>query len=182
VATFSCEKALTPEELRRALNGVLPEDVVVHEATLIDDRFHARFSAVARNYEYTIAVGPTAIDRRTAWSCPYRLDADVLRRCADRVLGEHDFLSFAKVGSDVEHGRCIVTRSVWVMTDRRWVYQVRSNRFLYGMVRALVGTMVDMARGYRQEADWDAMMASNDRRKAGTAAPACGLCLVSIEY
>lgn len=182
VATFSLYKELGPDELRRSLNGVLPEDVVVHEASIVDDQFHARFSASARRYAYTIAVGPTAIDRRTTWACPYRLDEDVLHRLAVRVKGEHDFTSFAKVGSEVEHGRCIVTTSEWRMDGDRWFYHVKANRFLYGMVRALVGTMVDMARGYRPESDWDAILEAKDRRKAGTAAPACGLCLMSIEY
>lgn len=182
VATFSLTKDLAPEELRRSLNGVLPDDVVIHSASTVEDRFHARFSASSRTYAYTIAVGPTAIDRRTTWACPYRLDADILRRCSQRVAGEHDFTAFAKVGSDIEHGRCLVNRSEWVMDEQRWVYQICANRFLYGMVRALVGTMVDMARGYRPESDWDAILASQDRRQAGTAAPACGLCLISIEY
>jgi tRNA pseudouridine38-40 synthase len=182
VATFSMVKDLGPEELRRSLNGVLPEDVVVHAASVVDGQFHARFSATARRYAYTIAVGATAIDRRTAWACPYRLDADALHRIAGRVIGEHDFTSFAKIGSDVEHGRCIVTRSEWRTQENRWIYHVQANRFLYGMVRALVGTMVDISRGYRPESDWDAILAAKDRRKAGTAAPVCGLCLMAIEY
>lgn len=182
VATFSLQKDVGPDELRHSLNGVLPEDIVIHAANIVDDQFHARFSASARRYAYTIAVGPTAIDRKKAWACPYRLDSDVLHRLAGRVMGEHEFMSFAKVGSDVEHGRCIVTLSEWRMEGDRWVYHVQANRFLYGMVRALVGTMVDMARGYRPESDWDAILESKDRRKAGTAAPACGLCLMSIEY
>jgi tRNA pseudouridine38-40 synthase len=182
VATFTLEKDVAPEDLRRSLNGVLPEDVVVHSTAIVDSLFHARYSAVAREYEYTIAIGPAAIHRRTMWVCPYRLDAEVLQRSAARVIGEFDFTSFAKVGSEMEHGRCVVSRSEWIMHDRRWAYHVRSNRFLYGMVRALVGTMVDMARGYRPESDWDAILAAKDRRQAGTAAPACGLCLVAIEY
>lgn len=182
VATFSLEKAVSAGDLRRSLNGVLPEDVVVHSAEEVEERFHARFSASARNYVYTIAVGGTAIDRRTAWNCPYRLDADILRQGAAKVLGEHDFTSFAKVGSETDHGRCRVTRSEWTFDGDRWRYHVRSDRFLYGMVRALVGTMVDMARGYRPLEEWDAIVAARQRRLAGTAAPACGLCLVSIEY
>lgn len=182
VATFSLVKEFAPVELRRSLNGVLPEDVVVHSAGIVDGRFHARFSATARRYAYTIAVGPTAIDRRSAWICPYRLDAEALHRLAGRVNGEHDFTSFAKVGSDIEHGRCIVTMSEWMIEGDRWVYHVQADRFLYGMVRALVGTMVDIARGYRPESDWDAILEARDRRQAGTAAPACGLCLMAIAY
>jgi tRNA pseudouridine38-40 synthase len=182
VATFAINKDHGPAELRRSLNGVLPEDVVVLDACVVGPEFHARFSAKSRRYAYTIAIGATAIDRRTVWACPYRLDAGVLRRIAVRVMGEHDFTSFAKVGSEVEHGLCIVTQSEWRMMGDRWVYHVQANRFLYGMVRALVGTMVDMARGYRPEAEWDAILDARDRRMAGTAAPARGLCLMSIEY
>ena len=182
VATFMTAATFSPEDLRRSLNGVLPEDVVIHRVESVADDFHARFSATARRYAYTIALGPTAVDRRVSWICPYRLDVEVLRRCAGRVLGRHDFTSFAKLGSDTVHGRCTVTRSEWVAEDRRLVYHVKADRFLYGMVRALVGTMVDMARGYRSEAEWDEIMKAGDRRHAGTAAPAHGLCLVEVEY
>ncbi len=182
VATFALATTFTPEDLRRSLNGVLPEDIVVHSVEPVPDDFHARYSATARRYAYTIGLGPAAIDRRILWVCPYRLDIEVLRRCATRVLGQHDFTSFAKVGTDTVHGRCTVTRSEWVLKDRRLIYHVKADRFLYGMVRALVGTMVDMARGYRSETEWDGIMSAGDRRQAGTAAPAHGLCLVEVEY
>ena len=182
VASVLLDKEFRPEALHRSLNGVLPADVVVLGTEVVPQEFHARFSARARTYRYTIVQRPSALERRFVWNCPYRLDDALLDRCAAQIVGELEFTSFAKVAAETEHDLCRVTEAVWTRSGGRLEFSITSNRFLYGMVRALVGTMVDVARGYRSFEDWEAILHAKDRREAGAAAPAQGLCLMSITY
>jgi tRNA pseudouridine38-40 synthase len=182
VASMAMEKEFRPEALLRSLNGVLPEDVAVLRAKRVHSDFHARFSAIARRYRYTIMQRPTALDRRFVWECMYGLDDGLLQTCAESIMGEHDFGSFAKVDGETEHDVCRILEARWTRQDGRLELSVRANRFLYGMVRALVGTMVDVARGYRTWNEWEGILQANDRRTAGAAAPAKGLCLMDITY
>lgn len=182
VASVALEKEFRPESLQGSLNGVLPDDVVVLGAEVVPQEFHARFSASARRYRYTILKRPTALERRFVWKCPYRLDEGLLERCAAGIVGEQDFTSFAKVSAETEHDVCRVTEAVWTRKDERLEFSITANRFLYGMVRTLVGSMVDVARGYRSWEEWEAILHVKDRRAAGAAAPAQGLCLMSITY
>ncbi|OGU68308.1 MAG: tRNA pseudouridine(38-40) synthase TruA [Ignavibacteria bacterium RIFCSPHIGHO2_02_FULL_56_12] len=181
-ASFATEKSFRPSELLRSLNGVLPEDIAVISAEEVDQRFHARYSAVARRYRYTIMRRPTVLLRRQSWEIGWRLDEGLLSQCANMFCGEQDFQSFSKTNTDVEHFRCTVQESRWAMDEDRLEYWVKANRFLYGMVRAMVGTMVEIGRGYRPMDELSKIMAAKDRSQAGMAAPAKGLCLMSIEY
>ncbi len=182
VASVALQKSIPPEEFRRSLNGVLPPDVVIRSSETVAEEFHARFSAVSRVYQYSILRGLSALHRRTAWSVGWQLNTSYLSECAGMFLGSHDFRAFSKVGSETENWMCNVSISAWDISEERLTYTIRSNRFLYGMVRALVGTMVDVARGHRQVADIGRIMSSGDRSEAGMAAPARGLCLVEITY
>jgi tRNA pseudouridine38-40 synthase len=182
VASVELEKEFRPEVLRRSLNGVLPYDVVILNAETVPADFHARFSARSRRYRYAIVQRPNAIGRQYAWTCHYEMDAGILRECASRVMGEQDFTSFAKADAETEHGICRVTEASWQTMDHRLEFTITANRFLYGMVRALVGTMVDVARGYRKIEEWKTICDARDRSAAGAAAPAQGLCLMSISY
>ena len=182
VVSMELEKRFQPEALKRSLNGVLPYDIAVLGAEVADPDFHARFSACARRYRYSIIQRPSAIGRQYSWMCFYPLDLTLLETCAARIIGEHDFMSFAKTGSETEHGLCRVTEAHWTGTKDGLEFTITANRFLYGMVRALVGTMVEVARGYRQPSDWTAIMEARERQAAGAAAPAHGLCLLAIQY
>lgn len=182
VATVMLEKEFQPDVLRRSLNGVLPDDVVILRAEEVPKEFHARFSASSREYRYSIVQRPNAIGRQFAWTCHYALDVELLNACASRLAGEHDFTSFAKADADTEHGTCRVLRAGWHHAEQRMDFTIEANRFLYGMVRTLVGTMVDIARGYRPIDEWRKIFEARDRKSAGAAAPPQGLCLLSIRY
>lgn len=182
VANFHTASSLAINSVRAALNGLLPHDVCVHEAVEVPESFHARKDAVSRTYSYHISFVPLAIGRQYQWYIGYRLDLDAMKEIAHAITGEHDFESFCKYDTQVVDFRCSVRRSEWVSVPDGLVYNVEANRFLYGMVRALVGTMVDVGRGYTAASDFPDIMAAKDRKCAGMAAPAHGLCLEAVTY
>jgi len=105
-----------------------------------------------------------------------------MQAAAGAIMGEHDFTSFCKTGSEPEHCRCTVNESGWMGEGEFLIFAISADRFLYGMVRALVGTMVDVGRGFISNQDFLKVLAEKDRTKAGMAAPAHGLVLEAIRY
>lgn len=182
VANFRTNSSLGISSILAALNGTLPEDIYIHSAEEVEEKFHSRFDAKERVYRYYIALKPTAIGRQYQWYVKYDLNVGVMNQVAERILGEHDFESFTKAEALVPHHRCTIVKSEWTKTPSMLVYEVRANRFLHGMVRALVGTMVDIGRGYIPASQFHDIMAAKDRRKAGMAVPPAGLFLEEISY
>ena len=182
VAHFHTNSTLGVGSILSGLNGILPEDIYVHSAEDVPENFHARNSARERFYRYFISTRPTAINRQYQWFVKYDLDLDRMNDVANQIVGEHDFESFCKREAEVNHYLCTITSSAWVETTDVYVYEVRGNRFLHGMVRALVGTMVDVGRGFIPVADFQEILAAKDRRKAGMAAPPYGLFLEEVVY
>lgn len=182
--------------LRRALNAVLPKDIWVADARAAADGFHARYDAVARGYTYrvgTAAVSRSPFLRRGCWPLAEPLDAAALNDAARRFIGEHSFRAFAKAGQPERGERCTVYAAAW----REWagaglLFAVVANRFLHHMVRYMVGTMVDVARGRRAADEIDALLAADgDSAGAGAAgrpletsppAPPEGLYLTRVWY
>lgn len=182
VASVQIEQDLDFKSFVRSLNAVLPEDIVVVDAVPVASEFHARFSATKRRYKYYIMKKPTAIWRRYCWWLNYTLDVEALAACSKVIVGEHDFASFSKADSNVEHHRCRVHESVWRVKGDTLEFDITANRFLYGMVRALVGTMVEVGRGHRPQSDFERILGELDRTKAGMAAPPHGLFLREVFY
>lgn len=182
VVNFFTSKDIEPAALVKGLNGVSPSDIAVLGGEQVPIKFHARYSATGRRYQYFISQRPTAIWRRYSWELVYMLDLKLMNQCVDFVLGEHDFASFCKAESEVDHHWCIVKSARWTKSESMFVFEITANRFLHGMVRALVGTMVDVGRGYRRIDDLQAILDAKDRRQAGMAAPAKGLFLEEILY
>lgn len=174
------------DELRRALNAVLPDDVWVEAAADAPPDFHARFSATDRAYEYRLGIAETAASpfhRRVCWPMRDRIDPLLLGRAATLILGEHSFRAFAKAGQEQLGDRCIVYESKW------WdwppvglAYRVRANRFLHHMVRYLVGTMVDVARRRRPLEDITRLLDGERVVETSPPAPPNGLFLVRVGY
>ena len=182
VANFRTETERDLGELQRGMNALLPADVVVVGVEEVPLEFHARYSAKARTYAYQIIRRPTSIARNYTWHVGYRMDPTLLTACSDMIVGEHDFTSFSKNGVSVDHRRCNVGKAQWIEREGLTIFEITANRFLYGMVRALVGTMIDVARGYRPLDDWPKIMEARDRSEAGMSAPAKGLFLDSVTY
>ena len=182
IANFKTSSALSVSQILAALNGTLPEDIFVHSAEEVDEKFHSRFDARERVYKYYIALKPTAIGRQYQWFVKYDLNVGLMNQVAQQIVGEHDFESFTKAEALVPHHRCTIFKSEWTKTPSMLVYEIRANRFLHGMVRALVGTMVDIGRGFIPVTAMQEILAAKDRRKAGMAAPPHGLFLEEVRY
>jgi tRNA pseudouridine38-40 synthase len=182
VAGFRTKSTLGLGSIHSALNGILPDDVFVKSVEEAPPGFHARYDARERFYRYFISLKPTAIGRMYHWYVKYDLNLEAMKAIGARIIGEIDFESFCKYEAEVNHYRCTVVHSDWVSRGEMYVYEIRANRFLHGMVRALVGTMVDVGRGYTRVEEFDAILAAKDRRRAGMAAPPHGLYLEEVTY
>ncbi|MCX6142788.1 MAG: tRNA pseudouridine(38-40) synthase TruA [Ignavibacteriales bacterium] len=183
VASFKTSKSVAPDLIQRGVNGLLPPQIVVLSAEQVSDSFHARNSAKARIYRYHLGLRLTALQRNQCWYVGgYKIQEDLLQQCAGLLLKEHDFSSFCKVNTSADHLRCTVDRASWQRIDTQLVFDIRANRFLYGMVRALVGTMVEVARGHRQFTEFQEILEAKDRARAGASAPAKGLFLEEVVY
>jgi tRNA pseudouridine38-40 synthase len=183
VVSTRIQKRLDLTAFAKSLNAVMPPQIVVITAEPVPDDFHARYSALARVYQYYLGLRPTAIGRDYSWYVGgFNIDLSLLDECASILIGEHDFESFCKSNTDVEHFRCIVEEAAWSKNASTLVFRIKANRFLYGMVRALVGTMVEVGRGHRPMSDLKEILEARNRTLAGMSAPAKGLFLEEIIY
>ena len=182
VASFRTANPLECRKIGPGLNAWLPDDIRIKLVEEAGADFNARYSAKKRVYQYYLATEQTALYRFTCWQFFQPLDEQILHELAGQVIGVHDFGAFSKVQVQSEHKLCHVFESRWTRQDRLLVYRIAANRFLHGMVRSIVGTMVDVARGRFTVGEFGEIFAARDRTKAGTAAPAKGLVLEAVEY
>jgi tRNA pseudouridine38-40 synthase len=182
VASFRTNSHMGVGSMQSGLNGILPEDIYIHAVEEVPEGFNARYDAKERMYRYYISMKPTSIGRHYQWYVKYDLNFVSMNAVAAQIIGDHDFESFCKVDPETRHFRCTVAASFWKETPSMYIYEVRANRFLHGMVRALVGTMVDVGRGFIPVSAFRDIMAAKDRRKAGMAAPPQGLFLEEVVY
>ena len=183
VANFRSGTQLGPREILRGLNALLPEDILVREAEEVSPGVHARDDARNRTYTYLIALEPTAILRKFSWFVAYKLDILSMERAALALVGKHDYGSFCKAGSAAGNCICTVGNAVWQTGDSSFLkFLISADRFVHGMVRTLVGTMVDVGRNYTTYEEFLAIMEMKDRKCAGITAPAKGLVLEEVVY
>ncbi len=182
VANFKIKKDLPLHNIEMGLNAYLPRDIVVKSAQEVPPEFNARFDARKRIYQYYISPQRTALMRNFTWQFFSQFDEERLHQAAAMVMGEHDFGAFSRVEVQSNHKRCIVYESRWFWKEGLLVYRIVANRFLHGMVRTLVGTMMDCARGKISIREFETIFHSRDRTTAGPAAPARGLILEAVEY
>lgn len=168
----------------RALNAMLPPDIRVGAVEDAAEGFHARFSARRKAYRYRIANVPVAnpFARGYAWHIPEPLDAAAMQEAAAALIGRHDFAAFQSSGSTVATTVRTIDRSDVLRLGPELHYQVAGDGFLRHMVRAIVGTLVEVGRGARRPADVAALLDGGTRAGAGPTAPAHGLTLVAVEY
>jgi len=209
VVGFRTETHLSADVLRRALNAELPRDVAVLDAVEADESFHPIRDAVRKRYRYVIDDGPVrdVFRRRYCWQYPGRLDEAAMARAARALVGTHDFSSFETTGAERKDS----IRTIYELEVERGrgggpsvgepcrtgqpqagqgrgarphliTIEVEADGFLYNMVRAIVGTLVEVGRGAREESWIAKVLAATDRRRAGPTAPPQGLFLVRVDY
>lgn len=185
VVNFYGNTRLSPGEIQRGLNSLLPPDIVVLESEEVQDSFHARFSAVSKVYEYRILnrPHPSALERRYSWHIRQPLDVGPMRECLEMLIGHHDFSAFMASGSSVKSTeRSMYKADVQVLDRERLLFAFEANGFLRHMVRNLVGTLVDVGKGRIDPLEFHNILMSRERSRAGMTAPAHGLYLVAVNY
>ncbi len=170
------------EKLIYRLNSMTHKNIVIHDLLKVKDKAHARFDATQRNYEYLITAqkNPFMID------LAYRYNQDLnlarMNEACEILLGEKDFGCFCKVNSDNKTNICHVTQANWTREENTIRFSISANRFLRNMVRAIVGTMLNIGQGNTSIEDLTAILASGKRTEAGRSVPAHGLSLTKVEY
>ncbi|WP_370425188.1 tRNA pseudouridine(38-40) synthase TruA [Tenacibaculum dicentrarchi] len=181
-AHFDTDVVLTNKFAFR-LNALLPDDIVIFNCKLVHNDAHTRFDASSRSYEYKIWLGRNPFSLDTSWQLyNQKLDIELMNQAA-KILYEHeDFECFSKVKSDVYTFNCDVTNAVWELNGNELTFHISANRFLRNMVRAIVGTLIDIGTGKTTIDDFNKIIASKNRSNAGTSVPAKGLFLTKVVY
>jgi tRNA pseudouridine38-40 synthase len=172
------------DTLVRALNAQLPEDIRVLEVADAPADFHARFSARSKAYRYQLRAGSVGdpFTRAFVWQLAERLDVAAMREAAAKLIGTHDFAAFQSVGTETSTTVRTITRSDIVLGGADMAYEIAGDGFLRHMVRAIVGTLVEIGRGWRPPASMAQLVDGGTRAEAGATAPPRGLCLVRVDY
>lgn len=187
VAHFDSCCKLDTAQLRYRLNAVLPRQIAVSSISPADDNFNARFSAVSRQYKYFIHSEKDPFKDKFSWYCRFKLDIDEMNRACSYLIGIHDCSCFEKTGSDNSNSLCDIRYAHWEESVdgngcRNLVFTIEANRFLRNMVRAIVGTMVDIGRGLHKADHIRDLLSNGTRNDAGQSVPGHALFLSNIVY
>jgi tRNA pseudouridine38-40 synthase len=181
-AHFDAPETVDAGRLTVSLNALLPHDIAVYGMVPVGPEFHARYSAVFRRYIYYFSDRKSPLCYKRAWMAYYPIDWERAALEAGHIIGRHDFTAFCASGADSEDKVCDVSFAAFSHRgDGVRAFTIEANRFVYKMVRSLVGTLVDIGRG-RLNASMDAIIASRNRGMVGETAPACGLVLERVGY
>lgn len=179
VAHFDCDRPFAPEQLCYKMNAILPRQIAVHSIICVADNFHARFDALRRQYKYYIHSEKDPFKAAYSWYCRWELDYDKMNSACLYLLGEHDCRCFEKTGSCCATSICRIFYAHW----EDGVFTIEANRFLRNMVRAIVGTMVDIGRGVHEpEYIREILDGRGTRGDAGQSVPGHALFLTGVEY
>jgi len=164
------------------LNRFLPPEIAVSRIRRVIGSAHARFDAVSRTYEYRISKSKNPFQRDTSWFRHGNLDLESMNRACTCMLDYNDFTSFSKLHTDVKTNNCVIREAFWISNGDQLVFRITADRFLRNMVRAIVGTMIEIGTGSVKPEGIREIIEAHDRSRAGKSVPAAGLSLVNIEY
>ncbi len=169
-------------DLQYKLNKLLPEDISVRNIYQVSENSHARFDAVERKYEYRITRIKYPFGADLFYRFSPSLDLDKMNQAAKLLVGEKSFESFSRVKTDVEHFICNITGAYWEIKGTKTTFHIYANRFLRGMVRAIVGTLLEVGQDRLKVSEIERIISSHDRSQAGMSVPAHGLYLCQVNY
>jgi len=181
-AHFDTEETLENDFLVAKLNSYLPKDIVIYRIIQVSEEAHARFDAVKRTYEYHIHTYKNAFENESSWYVFQNLDLEKMNSAAKMLFDFQDFQCFSKVNTDVKTYNCKIIEANWQQKGEKLIFTIAADRFLRNMVRAIVGTLVEIGSGKKALEDFKNIIESKDRTQAGTSVPAHGLYLTKVEY
>ena len=183
VAHFDYDKVIDTTAFGYKLNAILPRGIVIHSIGVVEDDLHARFSATRREYTYFLHRTKDPFIENRSYFCSWELDVDAMNEAAEWLLTQRDFASFCKAGADVKTTLCTLTEARWhQLSDDSWRFEITANRFLRNMVRAVVGTLVEVGRGRMSLDDFRKVIEGKQRTQAGESMPAKALFLEKVAY
>ena len=181
-AHFDFKKSFEIESVIHKLNSFLPKDITVYDIIPVPAAAHTRFDAVKRTYEYHINTFKDPFLQEQSWYFHQHLDIDLMNQAAQLLFDHTDFQCFSKVNTDVNTYDCTISEAHWSKENEKLIFTISANRFLRNMVRAIVGTLINIGLHKITLTDFDAIIKSKSRDKAGFSVPAHGLYLTKIEY
>ena len=183
IAHFDSEEDVDCNHLTYKLNAMLAQDIAIKRIYQVADDLHARFDAIEREYTYFLSPVKSPFRRHSAWICYYTLDIEKMNEAAKILLETEDFTTFAKLNSNNKTNICHVSHAEWITEDDGTLrFTIRADRFLRNMVRAVVGTLVDVGRGRYSVDEFREIVDSRDLSRASSGAPPQGLFLSNVKY
>ena len=190
-AHFDFESEVDVPQLVHKLNSFLPKDIAVFNILKVSDEAHARFDATKRTYEYHIHTMKDVFENDGSYQFQFPLNIDKMNEACQILFKHNDFECFSKVNTDVNTFNCVIFEANWTrgnpeapgkQNGNKLIFTIAANRFLRNMVRAIIGTMINIGTGKISLADFEKIIDSKDRSQAGFSVPAHGLYLTKIEY
>ncbi|NNE55158.1 MAG: tRNA pseudouridine(38-40) synthase TruA [Flavobacteriales bacterium] len=181
VAHFDAAKELEADFLYK-LNALLPKDISIREIRAVKSEAHARFDAISRSYRYLIHDHKDPFSNHDSYFFNKALDLEAIDRAVEIIKNQKDFEAFSKVHTEVNHFNCDIFEAKWERSETGHVFHIRADRFLRGMVRTIVGTLLDVGEGKTSPDQVKEILESKDRKLAGRSVPAHGLYILKADY
>lgn len=181
-AHFDYEQFIDSKSIIHKLNSYLPKDIAVSNVILVQENAHARFDAKQRTYDYKINLSKNVFLDELSWYYNKELNMEAMNDAAKLLIEFTDFQCFSKVHTDVNTFNCNITRAFWKKEEQELIFTISADRFLRNMVRSIVGTLIYVGLGKISKVDFQKIIESKDRKKAGFSVPAHGLYLTEIKY
>lgn len=181
-AHFESETSFEAIDLVYKLNSFLPKDIAVHDVFKVNPDAHARFHAVSREYLYRISLSKDVFNYDESYYLKPQLDLNKMKEATKLLLGYKDFQCFSKSNTDVNTYNCDIMLAQWELVENELQFRIKADRFLRNMVRAIVGTLINVGLGKLEVEDMHTILASKNRSEAGFSVPAHGLYLIDVAY